>query len=194
MTPWFVLARPRSRTAWLSVFLQGAGVPCLHEGWKYATTAQELRRLMQEQGDGPVVNSDCSNIFFLEDLRQEFPEAKYLVIDHDEPSIVNSLKSSYGDVDYTDIMRAYRQAFASVPFDPQERVDCRTWDHEASRRLVRTIAGRDVSPVWLEQITGMLVQLMPEQIERDIQRSLDGELFHVHDRVRRMAWASLQQG
>lgn len=187
LVPWFVLSYPRCRTAWLSVFLQGAGVPCFHEAWKQAGTPAEMRALMESFGPGPVVNSDCSNIFFLDAIKQEFPEAKYLVIEHTDAAILASLKESYGDLDYHDMMTAYRAAFTRVD-QADLRVNVATWDTAESTRLFAAIAGRPVPHEWLMQVSGMLVQLMPEQIIGDIERAARGEFRHIEERMRRPTW------
>ena len=188
LVPWFVLSYPRCRTAWLSVFLQGAGVPCFHEAWKQAGTPAEMRALMESYGPGPVVNSDCSNIFFLDEIKQEFPEAKYLILGSNDAAILSSLKASYGDLDYQDMMTAYRAAFARVT-SCDLQVNVSEWDLNASRRIFQEIAGKPVDEGWLNQVSGMLVQLMPEQIIEDIQRAARGEFRHIEERMWRPTWA-----
>ena len=185
MTPWFVLSYPRCRTAWLSVFLSGAGVPCFHEAWKRVTTAKEMRVLMEAQRAPEVVNSDCSNAFFLKELREEFPEARYLTITNSDEAILSSLKESYGDLDYTEMMQMYRAAFSHATGLPGIAVDCREWDQSVSAWLFEQIARSPVNQVRLEQVSGMLVQLMPWQIRQDIERAAAGEFKHIASAMRR---------
>jgi len=188
MTPWFVLSYPRCRTAWLSVFLSGAGVPCFHEAWKRVKTMAEMRALMRDQCAPVVVNSDCSNVFFLDELRMHFPDAKYLTITNSDEAILSSLKESYGDLDYTGMMAQYRAAFSHAKDLPGETVDCREWDRATSAWLFERMTGRAVDTGWLDQVSGMLVQLMPWQIREDIQRAAAGEFDHIARRMKEAAW------
>ena len=185
MTPWFVLSYPRCRTAWLSVFLSGAGVPCFHEAWKRVKTAKEMRALMEAQHAPVVVNSDCGNVFLLNELQEEFPEARYLTIANSDEAIVSSLKESYGNLDYTEMMQMYRAAFSHARGLPGIAVDCREWDPTVSAWLFEQIAGRPINQAWLEQVSGMLVQLMPWQIRQDIERAAAGEFKHIASAMRR---------
>jgi len=188
MTPWFVLSYPRCRTAWLSVFLSGAGVPCFHEAWKQVNTMDDMRSLMRAQCAPVVVNSDCSNIFFLDELRLAFPDAKYLIITHSDEAILSSLKDSYGDLDYAGMMDMYRKAFSHARDLPGETIDCRDWDRSASAWLFERMTGRAVNTVWLDQVSGMLVQLMPWQIQDDIHRASAGEFDHIEARMKEAVW------
>lgn len=189
MTPWFVLSYPRCRTAWLSVFLTGAGVPCFHEAWKQVSTMDAMRQLMLAQHAPVVVNSDCSNIFFLNELRASFPDARYLIITQSEAAIVASLKDSYGEADYLGLMERYRMAFSHATDLSADTIDCRAWDLAASARLVERMTGRPVDARWVAQASGLLVQLMPWQIEADIHRAAHGDFHHITERIRRAAWA-----
>lgn len=190
LVPWFVLSYPRCRTAWLSVFLQGGGVPCFHEAWKLVHTPAELRALMESYGPGPVVNSDSSNILFLPEIQAEFPDARYLVVEADDDVVLASLRDSYGAHDYTSLMTAYRAAFARVGEVGAVTVEVAEWDQAASARIFLAITGRAVDVRWLEHVSGMLVQLMPNQIVSDVQRVANGELPHIVAGMgRAQAWA-----
>ena len=186
MTPWFVLSYPRSRTAWLSVFLTGAGVPCFHEAWGQVTTVKQLRTLMESKGDGPVVNSDCSNVFFFDDLQAEFPDAHYVRLDHSQTEIQASLLQSYGLYNYQPTMDAYQRAFQhveSTDMTVDGIVDCAAWDESVSAGLYRMMTGHEVDARWLTQITGMLIQLMPETINRQLKQGRQGAFTHITRRM-----------
>ena len=187
MRPVFILAYPRSRTAWLSVFLTGAGIPCFHEAWKQVTTAKDLRLLMESRGADVVANSDCANIFFLRELREEFPDALYIYLKHDERAVWESLQSSYGPHDYQVMFECYRRAFDGVTADLT--IDCATWGTSDTLELWDTIApGRELDLEWLAQSESFLVQLMPWQIEQDKQRAASGDFPHIEQRMRGDVW------
>lgn len=185
MTPWFVLSAPRSRTAWLSVFLTGAGVPCFHEAWAQVKTAKQLRTLMESKGDGPVVNSDCSNVFFFEELRVEFPTAQYIRIEQADETVIRSLTESYGGNGYQEMLQCYRRANAQIAQRQPAAIslDCDTWDRAESARVYRAITGTEVDAGWLTQVSGMLVQLMPETIADQLAMGRTGALTHISRRM-----------
>lgn len=193
MQPVFILSYPRSRTAWLAAYLTGAGVPCFHEAWKLADSAEAFRTLMESKGPGPVVNSDSSNVFFLPELQQTFPHATYIRIVNDLDAVLASLRASYGEYDYRGAMACYEAAFAS-PVSVAMTMDCRTWTEDTMRELWALLVGAlPFDREWYTQMTGMLVQLMPEQIAHDIARVRAGALNHIIHatmRWRATSWVS----
>lgn len=185
MTPWFVLSYPRSRTAWLSVFLNGAGVPCFHEAWGQVKTVKELRALMESKGDGPVVNSDCSNVLFFDELREEFPEAQYLVLKNSRQAVSDSLVKAYGAHDYQAVLDATEQAMQRAGRSGvlMRYLDVAQWGEPVSAWLYRQITGREVDTDWLTQVSGMRVQLTPETIVEQLARGHRGDLSHITRRM-----------
>lgn len=181
MTPWFVLSYPRSRTAWLSLYLTGAGIPTFHEAWKLTNTAAGMRALMESRHAPVVCNSDCSNIFFFDEILHEFPNAQFIKIMNTDEAILASLKTSYGDHDYRDMMQDYRKLFARVDRSdaPVLLMDCQTWDADQSRLLAHAMTGTPPERLWAEQCEAMLVQLTPQAIARDVQRVRNQELPHI---------------
>lgn len=188
ITPWFVLSYPRSRTAWVSAYLTGCGVPCLHEGWKVAKDATALRRYLESLGTETVGNSDCSNIFFLDEILGEFPNAKFIKIEHDLKRVEQSLMESYGVHDYAEMFTAYHRAFEKISIAPDVTVDCRSWGAEESRRLAQSVTGTPPPDWWVSTMHGMLVQLMPEQIALDTARSQVGQFQHIAKHMGRYVW------
>ena len=182
MTPFFVLSMPRSRTAWLSVYLTGAGVFCFHEAWKHVKTAKELRSLMESKGDGPVVNSDSTNIFFLDELREEFPEAKYLRILSDERRVIESTRRAYGAFEEAKLLNAYRSAFTGVTADLT--VDYAKWTPKTSLEIWNFVSnGKPIDPHWHEQVNGMQVRLTARQIDHDIERAGNNDFGHIQEAI-----------
>ena len=183
MQPTFILAYPRSRTAWLSMFLTGAGAFTFHEAWKLVDNVKDLRLLMESKGPGPVVNSDCANALFLPELLAEFPEAKYIRLIQDEDLVIQSLYDSYGVADYHPMFETYRRALDG--FAPDLTVDCSTWDHQTSRDIWACVSeGQPIDNHWVEQCEGMLVQLMPWQIQTDIDQARLGMFNHIVTKLR----------
>lgn len=48
----FILGLPRSRTAWLANWFTGQQSLCLHDPWRFASSAKELRKLLVQNGSG----------------------------------------------------------------------------------------------------------------------------------------------
>lgn len=183
MAPTFILSYPRSRTAWLSMFLTGCGAFAFHEAWKWVNNVKDLRALMESKGPGPTVNADCANVLFLPEIRQEFPDAKFILVQHDPNKVLLSLYQSYGVHDYGPMMAAYDKAFAGV--EPDMTVSCADWDIETSRKIWAVVSGHaPIDEDWLAQCEGMQVQLMPWQIAADIERARRGDFNHIVTKLR----------
>lgn len=178
MTSVFVLSTPRCRTAWLSAYLTGAGVFCFHEAWKLVKTAKELRALMESKGPGPVVNADCTNVFFLDELKREFPEAKYLRIVRDDSSWVESAEATYGPLDEHVLLNTYRRAFGGVRADLT--IHFEEWGPDTSLEIWNFIAGdKPMDLHWHVQFHGMNVRLSSWQIEYDRELFNQGGADHL---------------
>ena len=72
----FVAALPRSRTAWLSVFLS-QGRPCLHDGFNGCESLSEYADKLGENGDS-------STGLTMIDVNTYFPDSKVVIIDKND--------------------------------------------------------------------------------------------------------------
>jgi len=87
--PFFVSGLPRSRTAWLSVFLD-----CHHEGMVGCDSLQEYKDKIKGSGD-------CLTTLSLIDVKLEFPDSKVIVIDSDVSKAAAFASKHYGiDISY----------------------------------------------------------------------------------------------
>ena len=93
MTPVFILSLPRSRTAWLATFFCHGDTYAFHEGLIQCSSVSELKDLMEETGKAVVVNSDCGNVLFLDEIRRTFPQAKYIVIERPYEEVAQELEN-----------------------------------------------------------------------------------------------------
>lgn len=91
MKTFFILSLPRSRTAWLSVFLTYENSYCFHEGLVECESVSALPRLFAATGKPVVGNSDCGNILFLDELRETFPDAKFVIVERPLAEVVDEL-------------------------------------------------------------------------------------------------------
>ncbi len=90
MRAFFILAYPRSRTAWLAKAMTHNGVSCLHEGLLGATSVAHLRERMACYGS-IVGNSDSANLLFMDAIRREFPAGRYVCVYRPEAEVCASL-------------------------------------------------------------------------------------------------------
>jgi len=85
----FILGLPRSRTAWLANWMTTDTTICLHDAWRFANTGKELRQLLfwkAIQAGVPqryIGNSDSSNSWMYDILKETFPEARFALIERD---------------------------------------------------------------------------------------------------------------
>lgn len=95
MNNFFIVSLPRSRTAWLANYLTCGDSFCFHEGLMGCDSIKALKGKMEATRFPIVGNSDCGNILFLEEIMDEFPEAKFVFI-HRSPSEVEEELSRIG--------------------------------------------------------------------------------------------------
>lgn len=79
-TVFFIAGLPRSRTAWLANFLTWGNTCCHHDLWGRVRSIEELRTVFDETPAHNVGNSDAGNVLHHEALTQEFPEAKWFIV------------------------------------------------------------------------------------------------------------------
>ena len=99
--PYFVLALPRSRTAWLSVFLD-----CHHEGFSNCRSFKEYTTKIKNSGY-------FSTALVLFDMKKLFPNSKIVVIHNTIDSAVNFYRKVYGK-DTTKFLRSVKQSLFSI--------------------------------------------------------------------------------
>ena len=183
MKPVFVLSFPRSRTAWLAAYLTGAGIPCFHEAWRQARTTRELRTMMEERGDDVVVNADCCNWFFLEDLSKEFPDAKYVIVERDWFEIARELDVVFGQHDWEPMLLAYKRVMRAVN---GYSVNCAAWTAEISLNIFRYIGGpkRVMDEHWHALMHRLWIQVTKEDVADLLGMAASGNLDHLTNRMK----------
>lgn len=92
MKNFFVFSLPRSRSAWLSVFLSQGNSFCYHEALTHIKSFSELKQLFYRSEAKVVGNSDPTNIVFADEILTHFPDAKILIVDRPVTEVWESLK------------------------------------------------------------------------------------------------------
>ncbi len=77
---YFIAGLPRSRTAWLSVFMSQSGYYCYHDGFNGCKSMKEYRDKIKGCGDS-------STGLTIIDLNKEFPDSKVVVIEKNRDEI-----------------------------------------------------------------------------------------------------------
>ena len=82
MTPFFILGRPRSRTAWLANFLTVTPFSfCLHEGLAdFGGSVRLLKRKLDAASGEAVGNADTGLIHVVDELLEAFPDSRFVVV------------------------------------------------------------------------------------------------------------------
>jgi len=183
MRPTFILSLPRSRTAWLTVYFNGAGVPCFHDAWRHVKTIKGLRKEMEGTKSEYVVNADSSNILFYNEIKEEFPNAKFITILRNPIKVQQSLSKTYGHVSMAVINKLY---FDILCAEANYTADYDTWDSEVSHEMFKCATdGNMLLPLrWHLQAHELKVEITRDRIENDIWHSGSGSLDHIVNRLR----------
>lgn len=139
----FTLSLPRSRTAWLAAYLNGLGIFATHDAWRYAKQASDFREIFR--GQGVACNSDSTNIWFYDEIKREFPEAKFVKIVRDLDEVKASVERTYGYAD-PDVLDRWHNMVLDA--DAHITIDFDEWDSDESYRLVRYMSNRWIDPNW----------------------------------------------
>jgi len=145
------------------MYLNGAGIYSFHEAWRHAKNAQELHQIMEGRGD-IVVNSDSTNVLFYRELREEFPEAKFVRIVRPLESVRYSIEKSYGPVDLL-ILSKWYSAVCDAKVDYE--IDYDKWTPDVSWLLWKFIGGKWLDPYWHETAHDMKIELSQERVCKD---------------------------
>ncbi|NGZ98037.1 MAG: hypothetical protein CV089_18250 [Nitrospira sp. WS110] len=172
MNPIFVLSYPRSRTCWLATYLAGGGEMAYHELWRRYATMGELRRFMDSKGAGPVVNVDCANWFFLDEIRSIYPHAQFIRINRKPDGVIESLREVFGDQDYDPMMQAYEDVIQRSVVSPVLTIDFEHWTPEESLRIWRAVSNFPIDPEWHEHMHDMDVQITMDAIRKGMEQDL----------------------
>jgi len=92
MNNFFIISLPRSRTAWLSNYLTYGDSFCFHEGLVGCDSLKALRGKMEATGFKTVGNSDCMNILLIDNIMEEFHDAKFVFIHRPKEEVIHELR------------------------------------------------------------------------------------------------------
>lgn len=93
MNPFFIIALPRSRTAWLSYFLTSPDCDCLHDPLGQCESLDDLQAMF-DNSQAPLVGCvDTSSPLFFDAIHARWPDSRYLFVFREPAEIVASLNA-----------------------------------------------------------------------------------------------------
>lgn len=163
MKPFFILSLPRSLTSWLSVMLSppDSGVRCIHDGFENVWSMADMRNKLESLNAELAGNSDSFNLACIEEIRQAFPDARFVAIRRDIDDVLKSLVRYGFPVECEDITRKANSMLdgldRSIPqFSTKEIVT-----EDGARRLWSVIAGdKPFDLSWFNQIRRFKIEPM----------------------------------
>ena len=161
MKNFFILSLPRSRTAWLANFLTYENSYCFHEGLLSCKNISAMRQLFESTGKPTVGNSDCGNMLFLDELRDDFPEAKFVIIDRPVDEVIDELHEIgliYFDPKVMELT-AQELAVAKRTMDALV-VDYRDLDENACRHIWQYCIGTPFDEHRWRMLDGLDIQII----------------------------------
>jgi hypothetical protein len=90
-TPFFIVALPRSGTAWLANFLTFGDAFCFHEGLFCCDSLDRHDEVLRGVDQSVVGNADTGAIYVLPALYKRYPGAKYVFVIRDPEEVAISL-------------------------------------------------------------------------------------------------------
>ena len=138
--------------------------------------------MMEQAGTGPVVNSDSANWFFLPELQQEFPDAKYVIIHRDRASVDREL-AEIGMDDNSMMFSGYDRL--DVPAGAMI-VRFEEWTPNTSLSIVDFISQSQVTvkQSWHELMHRMWIQVTRTYIDKLRDHGKRGGLAHITARLK----------
>jgi hypothetical protein len=174
----FILSLPRSRTAWLANFLTYENSFCFHEGLLQVNSPDGLKALFESTDKKIVGNSDCGNIFFLEEIKELYPEAVFIHIKRDVHHVIESLKNM--DDDFKDFQSVY---MADNLLSDISRSDCHAYfydelDEHACREIWNVCIGTPFDRKRWEMLDGIDMTVIEEKKMNQILQFKQNVLNH----------------
>jgi len=162
-TYFFILALPRSLTSWLSVVLSppDSGVRCIHDGFENVWSMTDMRRKLDTCNTSVVGNSDSFNLACIDEIKEAFPEARFVAIRRDIDDVLKSLVRCGLPIECEEIMRKAGAILdgidKSIPqFSTKEIVT-----EDGARRLWSAIADDRPFPLsWFNQVRRLKIEPM----------------------------------
>lgn len=171
MKNFFILALPRSRTAWIANFLTYENSFCFHEGLMRISSVHGLKKMFSETGKKIVGNSDCGNILYVNLIKRHFDHARFVIINRDVEEVIRSLDEMEGFSDTETVYRADVTLKALRNETDALQIDYDDLGEEACRRLWDYCVGTPFDKTRWEMLDGIDMNIIPEKKVKQIQEN-----------------------
>lgn len=134
VSPFFVMALPRSRTAWLSTFLTYGGRPCGHDLVVRCSTLAEFEGAMAHH----VGTCETGAMVGWKLIRSKWPKARVLVVQRPLAEVIQSLERKGLRADVGALVERQQMLEAlsnskgvkTITYEDLDSVDCCKWVFE----------------------------------------------------------------
>lgn len=177
----FIIGMPRTRTAWLSVLLTHGDTFCSHEGTSGHATFADFAAMLRERPESCVGDANPSLAFYMDEVLQEFPDARFLFIRRPSAESLESLCAEAQED--AEAIRAgwngYLAAFEAAAVKAGERKEVESFaltDFEKCWQAVDFLTGRGILAERFEQLSKLRIvsSFPPVKIMPPIERATFG--------------------
>jgi hypothetical protein len=184
VTPVFVIALPRSRTAWLCNWLSEHAA-CFHEPLAECAGLPDFHNMLRPYLAGPVVAADTAFPLVIDGLLTRFPSARFIVIQRDPAAVGRSIAQlGLPSDDFGRVVHAFKRAVYRLQRSERDTfvLDAHQLDDDAvARRLWRwVVTGSDASDVddgfdlvRFNMLRDFRVEVMLDRVVDRIRRNAD---------------------
>ena len=138
---------------------------CFHEGLLQTASPYHLLNLFESTGKEIVGNSDCGNIFFVDEIKEIYPEAVFIHIKRNKQDVLNSLEYMEGFDDFNTVhMASTLLKTIDVP-----TFDYDSLDEQACREIWDLCIGTPFDRQRWEMLDGIDMSIIEEKKMKQIQ-------------------------
>lgn len=161
-----ILALPRSRTAWLSIFLTHSNSFCFHEPLLGCSTVADLEQRFREVDTEVVGGADTGAALFLDRIVELMPDIRLAVVERPLEQCAQSLRA-LGDIDViiaTESLRRIQSALddAKQRYRPLVVRFADLNDPDTARALWEHCIGEGFDPVRFSDLCRFNIEIIPE--------------------------------
>lgn len=96
--PFFITGLPRSRTGWMAAWLTTATSLCLHDGLLGCTNLDAFAERLAAGHRAFNGDSDSALLLYQRQLRKQFPQARWVVIQRSPTTCYQSVRKAFPDL------------------------------------------------------------------------------------------------
>jgi hypothetical protein len=154
----FILSKPRCRTAWFSALLTEGDTYCFHEGMNGCATFEDYVAKLKARPETHVGDASPSLVLYYDQLKEAFPEADMVIIDRRDAmeAFCRAAPRGYDTSGFLAGWNAYQKAFDYAHSEISKAGLTHFWK----------IPGISHDAWWLLIVKGLGLAANPERFER----------------------------